>query len=73
MTIEITGQLGAFDHILPGEHQHWVSVTYLARHIGGEPSIREPSKCSELGWFATDALPGPLSVISLANLRRLRA
>ena len=73
MTIEITGQLGAFDHILPAEHQHWVSVTYLARHTGGEPSIREPSKCSELGWFAVDALPGPLSVISLANLRRLRA
>lgn len=72
MTIEVTGQLGAFDHVLVGERQHWVSITYLARHSGGEPSIREPDKCSKIGWFAPDALPAPLSVITLANLRRLR-
>jgi 8-oxo-dGTP diphosphatase len=73
MTIEVTGQLGAFDHILLGEHQHWVSITYLARHTGGEPSIREPRKCSEIGWFTPDALPTPLSVITYANLHRLRS
>lgn len=72
MTIEVTGQLGAFDHILLDEHQHWVSITYLARHTGGEPFLREPGKCSRLGWFAPDALPAPLSVITLANLRALR-
>ena len=73
MSIEVTGQLGAFDHILPSEHEHWVSVTFLARYSGGEPSIREPDKCSEIGWFAPDALPAPLSVITLANVRRLPA
>ncbi len=72
MTIELTGQLGAFDHVLPSERQHWVSITYLARHSGGEPFIREPGKCSEIGWFDADALPNPLSVITRANLDRLR-
>ncbi len=73
MRIEITGQLGAFDHLLPGEGEgeHWVSVTYLARHSGGEPVIREPLKCSEIGWFPLDALPAPVSVITRSNVRRL--
>lgn len=71
MTIEITDQLGAFDHILPNEHQHWVSVTYLGRHTGGEPSILEPEKCSKIGWFTADRLPTPLSVITVANMGRL--
>lgn len=72
MTIEVTGQLGTFDHVLLDEHQHWVSITYLGRHTGGEPSIREPRKCSEIGWFTADALPTPLSVITRANLHRMR-
>jgi len=72
MTIEVISQLGAFDHILLAERQHWVSITYLARHTGGEPSIREPSKCSEIGWFAVENVPAPLSMITLANLARLR-
>ncbi len=71
ISIEVTGQLGAFDHILLSEHEHWVSVTYLARYSGGEPCIREPDKCTEIGWFAPDALPTPLSAITLANIRRL--
>ena len=71
LDIEVTGQLGAFDHLLPDEHEHWVSVTFLARPVGGEPVIREPDKCSEIGWFELDALPAPLSVITQANLRGL--
>ena len=71
MTIEVTGQLGAFGHILHSDHEHWVSVTFLANHSGGEPSIRKPGKCSEIGWFTPGALPAPLSVITLANVHRL--
>ena len=75
ITIEVTSQLGAFDHILFGarEHEHWVSVTYLAQYSGGEPRIREPSKCSEIGWFVPGALPSPLSAITSANVGRLWA
>ena len=64
MTIEVDALLTIFDHILPEEGQHWVSPTYVCRHVGGEPQILEPEKCSALGWFAIDQLPSPLSVIS---------
>jgi mutator protein MutT len=61
--------LHVVDHILPAEGQHWVSPTYLARHLGGEPSIREPGKCSAIGWFAMDDLPAPLSLVSVEDVR----
>jgi ADP-ribose pyrophosphatase YjhB (NUDIX family) len=69
MSVEITGLLGVSDHLLPAEQQHWVSVSYRARWRGGEPAIREPGKCTEIGWFAPDRLPAPLSQASQATLR----
>jgi 8-oxo-dGTP diphosphatase len=72
MTIEITDQIGAFDDILPAEHQHWVSVVFLARHIGGEPAIREPGKSTEIGWFTLDTFPNLLSVVTTAGALLLR-
>jgi 8-oxo-dGTP diphosphatase len=66
--IRITGLLGVFDHILPDEHQHWVSATYLAEHVSGEASVIEPDKCTGVGWYDLTALPQPLSRISQQNL-----
>lgn len=68
MVIEIVELLSVDDHILPDEGQHWVSPTYIARHIAGEPHILEPEKCAAVGWFALDQLPTPLSVITQANV-----
>jgi 8-oxo-dGTP diphosphatase len=65
--IDVLELLGAFDHILSGEGEHWVSLTFLARHVSGVPVVAEPAKCSEVGWFALDALPRPLSQISELN------
>jgi 8-oxo-dGTP diphosphatase len=70
--IEVTGSLGTFDHILPREGQHWVAATYLARIVSGTPTIREPAKCSQIGWFHLDSLPEPLSEISRTNLEAYR-
>lgn len=67
MEIGITELLGLFDHILPDEQQHWVSATYLAKHLGGIPAIREPEKCSEICWFNMRELPTPLSKITQDN------
>lgn len=64
--------LGVFDHINPAEHEHWISATYTARHLSGTPVIREPEKCSEIGWFELNHLPQPLSLISAANLHEYR-
>jgi len=33
-----------------------------------EPKIMEPDKCDEIGWFALDKLPQPLSIITKADL-----
>lgn len=70
--IEVTGILGTFDHILPAEDQHWISITYLARIVRGIPSILEPMKCSAIGWFAFDSLPTPLSAVTEANIQAYR-
>ena len=72
MVIEVGALLCVDDHILPDEGQHWVSPTYLARHVSGEPRILEPEKCASIGWFRLDDLPQPLSVITASNLRSYR-
>jgi len=72
MVIEVGALLDVDDHILADENQHWVSTTYLARHVAGEPYIREPEKCVAIGWFSLDQLPAPLSLITQYNLRSYR-
>jgi mutator protein MutT len=69
MQIAVERLLHVADHMLPDEGQHWVSPTYLARHIGGEPTIVEPGKCIAIGWFRLDALPEPLSLVTLEDVR----
>jgi 8-oxo-dGTP diphosphatase len=73
MVIEVGELLSVDDHILPDEKQHWVSPTFLATLISGEPEIKEVGKCSAIGWFRLDALPEPLSVITQYNIRDYRA
>jgi 8-oxo-dGTP diphosphatase len=66
--IKVGELLDVVDHILPGEGQHWVSPTYLCRVTSGEPSILEPGKCTEIGWFSPQQMPPDLTVISKVNL-----
>ena len=68
--IEITvGELlDVVDHILKEEGQHWVSPTYLCTIAAGEPHIREPEKCAEIGWFPPNEVPQELTQISRENL-----
>ncbi|PIE34569.1 DNA mismatch repair protein MutT [candidate division KSB3 bacterium] len=68
MEIEVSELFSVSDHLLPDEEQHWVSPTFLARHVGGEPTIREPKKCTAIGWFSFSEVPAPLSVISQDDL-----
>ncbi|MCB9450038.1 MAG: NUDIX domain-containing protein [Anaerolineaceae bacterium] len=73
MVIAVGELLAVDDHILPDEGQHWVSPTFIARHVAGEPRILEPEKCSTIGWFTLDTLPSPLSVITQSNVASYRA
>ncbi len=69
---ELLCQIAAFDHLLDGGQEHWVSVAFIALHISGEPYIKEPGKCSDFGWFSLDRLPAPLTTLSQEHLRAYR-
>ncbi|WP_228122478.1 NUDIX domain-containing protein [Saccharothrix syringae] len=49
-----------------------VGVFFEVREWGGEPVVREPEKCSEVGWFAVGALPGDLLDYSAIGLSVIR-
>jgi 8-oxo-dGTP diphosphatase len=72
MEIEVGELLDVADHILPDEGQHWVSPTFLCRVTCGQAVIREPGKCSAIGWYAPDQIPGPLTMITQVNLENYR-
>ncbi len=50
----------AISTVFKEEEVHSITVWMIAGCIGGEPSIVEPEKCSELGWFKFDQMPSPL-------------
>ncbi len=64
--------LDVADHILPEEKQHWVSPSFICRVAAGIPSIREPEKCSEIGWFFPDQVPDDLTQVTRTNLEHYR-
>jgi 8-oxo-dGTP diphosphatase len=70
IVIEVGDLLDVVDHLLPAEGQHWVSPTFLCRIVAGEPQIREPEKCTAIGWFHPDDLPVELTAISRLNVQR---
>ncbi|MEZ4870014.1 MAG: NUDIX domain-containing protein [Caldilineaceae bacterium] len=61
--------LDVVDHLLPDEGQHWVSPTFLCTLERGEPQIREPEKCSAIGWFLPHEMPTELTQITRENFR----
>ncbi len=63
--IEILDHLCLVDDILPVENQHWITPQFLARIVSGEPKIMEPEKCDGLAWFRLDALPEPLTFMTV--------
>lgn len=73
IAIEVGELLNITDHILPEEKQHWVVPSFICKIIEGVPTIREPEKCAEIGWFEVDAAPEPLAQISHHDLDLYRA
>jgi 8-oxo-dGTP diphosphatase len=71
--IEVQTLLDVINHLIPEEKQHWVSPTYLCTIKSGNPRIREPHKCDEIGWYALDEIPGNrLTIASQKSLESLR-
>lgn len=69
IVIQVSDVLCVSDHILKYEKQHWVSTTFIAKHISGAAVIREPIKCSKIGWFPLSSPPSPLSLVTSNNLQ----
>mgnify|MGYP001558232717 FL=1 len=73
LEIEVQELLDVVNHLIPAEKQHWVSPTFLCRVKSGAPSIREPHKCDEIGWFTLDEIPeGLLTIASKKSLESFR-
>ena len=71
--VEVLQLLDVVNHILPEENQHWISPTYLCRYKNGKPSIKEPRKCEEIGWFTIGSIPmKDLSRASQKSLQSLK-
>ncbi len=70
--IAVGALVDVVDHILPREPQHWVSPTFVCQIVSGEPYIREPEKCTEIGWFGLDQVPDELTEITRLNLEHYR-
>lgn len=66
--VDVGELLDVVDHILPEEGQHWVSPSYICRIKSGRPEIREPDKCSAIGWFSPGKTPEDLTKITRLNL-----
>lgn len=66
--IEVIELLDAVDHILPDEHQHWVSPSFICRLKSGEPRIVEPDKCDEICWFKVEDIPKDITKATQSNL-----
>jgi 8-oxo-dGTP diphosphatase len=68
--IAVDALLCVVDQIDRAEATHWVSPTYRAKIVAGEPSNREPNAHEAIGWFGLDDLPAPLT---LSTRRALEA
>lgn len=67
--IEVIELLDVCSHIIPDEHQHWVSPTYICKISQGDPKIIEQEKCDAIGWFTRqEALMLPLSIVTKYDL-----
>ncbi|KGK59408.1 NUDIX domain-containing protein [Xanthomonas cannabis] len=54
--------------------QHWVAPVYLASIDGSEQAqLCEPQVLLDIGWFALDALPTPLTRSAVQAVRQVRA
>lgn len=64
--------VGVTEQIIAADRQHWVSLLYRTDDFSGEPSLVEPDKLSDFGWFELDKLPQPLSAFTVSILPYLR-
>lgn len=71
LTIGSVDFLCTTEQIIEADGQHWLSMIYVTRDIQGEPQLTEPDKLADIGWYALDALPAPLSRFATVAISHL--
>lgn len=71
--LEAVELLCVVDQIDPKKPEHWVAPVYLARQFSREPTLVEPEKHAEWGWFPLSRLPEPLTSATRGALPHLVA
>jgi 8-oxo-dGTP diphosphatase len=72
MTIHNIRFLAATNDVFPESGKHYVSIWLEADWLGGEPTITEPDKYTDQGWYDFGSLPAPLFEPCWQNLRLMR-
>ena len=52
--------------------EHWIAPVFRVTDYEGEVRLMEPEALSDLGWFALDALPEPLTEATRQAVSALR-
>ena len=73
LTIHSARFLCLSEQRIEADRQHWISLIYVTDDFSGAPQLMEPDKLSDIGWYALDALPQPLSVFAQDAVKALRA
>lgn len=71
--IEIVDTLEVFNHMIPGDKQHWVALAFVCKIKKGTPKILEPDKCEKIGWFTMkDMEKMNLTLVGRRRLEQLK-
>lgn len=71
--IEPILHLPPIDHIIHNDNQHWVTSVFISKITKGKPTIMEPEKYKEIGWFGMAELQKlPLSIATIVSLDILK-
>ncbi|WP_437179676.1 NUDIX domain-containing protein [Paenibacillus barcinonensis] len=69
LDIAIDELLGTAETIRPEQHEHWISMLYSTRVIGGQArNMEEGGAVGEIGWFPLHELPVPLASFAIPAL-----
>lgn len=61
------------NHILKDEGQHWISPSFRCHVVRGTPSIKEPGKTDEIGWFSLEqASDLPLAMVTKRDVELIK-
>jgi len=58
--------------LMPEVEKHYLTLFFKAEAAGGELTVKEPEKMTDLAWFELDALPQPLFPPSKKGLEKFR-